>query len=360
MDVSGAALARAYHDDLVGPVLAARWPDLPHAAGRLGHGSDVLGYDDEVSQDHDWGLRLDLLVPADLVTQVDAHLDQVLPETFDGRPVRFAATGASHLRHRVQVQDVRAFVVGSTGIDATAPLSVADWLSLTGQAVLQVTAGPVFVDTDGGLTAARERLSWCPYDVWAYVVATDWARLAQELPFVGRTAERGDDLGSRVIAARLVEVAMHLAHTLERRWTPYSKWVGTSMAALPRAGTVAPVLHRVLTASTWQEREAALVEALRALHRLQRDVGLPVVEDPVEPFWERRYQGVRDEVVERLEASITDPAVRALPRGVGSAEQRSATVDVLVDPGGRYPRPRSAVTAVASEASSPTLPAKTT
>lgn len=83
--------------------------------------------------------------------------------------------------------------------------------------------------------------------------------------------------------------------------------------------------------------------------------------DPVEPFHERRYQAVRGTVVERLEASVTDPDVRALPRGVGSAEQRSATVDVLIDHRQRYlARPRSAVTAVASEASSPTLPAKTT
>lgn len=107
----------------------------------------------------------------------------------------------------------------------------------------------------------RERLSWYPHDVWVHVVAGDWARLAQELPFVGRTAERGDDLGSRVIAARLVEVAMHLAHTLERRWTPYPKWTGTSMAALPRAGAVMATLHRAVAAITWQDREAGLVEA---------------------------------------------------------------------------------------------------
>jgi hypothetical protein len=31
-----------------------------------------------------------------------------------------------------------------------------------------------------------------------------------------------------------------------------------------------------------------------------------------------------------LEASVTDPAVRALPRGVGSVEQWSDNVDVLM------------------------------
>ena len=152
------------------------------------------------------------------------------------------------VRHRVQVEDVKSFLWSRTGVDASRPLSSAEWLSLTGQAVLEVTAGPVFRDTAGVLTAAQNRLGWYPRDLWLYVVSTDWARLAQELPLIGRTAERGDDLGSRVIAARLVDVAIHLAHMLERRWPPYAKWAGTSLARLPTARGVAVPLQAALQA----------------------------------------------------------------------------------------------------------------
>ena len=189
----------------MGPAVDARWPGLPRAAGRLGSGSDVLGLDDAVSQDHDWGLRLNLLVSADIAAHVDAYLEETLPESFEGLPTRFTTTWDAHRRHRVQVQDVASFVHSRTGVDLRDPLSTDDWLMLTGQAVLEVTAGPVFVDTDGALTAARAALCWYPDEVWKYVIAADWARLAQELPFVGRTAEVGDDLGSRVITARLVD-----------------------------------------------------------------------------------------------------------------------------------------------------------
>lgn len=229
-----------------------------------------------------------------MAAQVDARLARVLPETFAGLPVRFATTYDPQVRHRIQVQDVDSFVAARTGLDATALWSLTDWLSLTGQAVMEVTDGPVFVDTARGLTAVRQRLAWYPHDMWIYVVATDWARLAQELPFVGRTAERGDDLGSRVIASRLSEVAIHLAHMLERRWVPYAKWAGTSMIELPRARATAASLHRALDAGDWRTREAALVEAFRGLHRLQTMAGLPTVNDPVGPFWDRRYQGIRD------------------------------------------------------------------
>lgn len=329
MDMSGVALSREFYASLVSPVLAARWPGLRHAAGRLDGGSDVLGLDDAMSRDHDWGLRLDLLVAGEMTTQVNAYLEEVLPQAFLGQPVRFPVTWDPTPRHRVRVEDPASLLSSRIGIADPAELSVSEWLSITGQAALEVTAGPVFADTAGELTAARERLGWYPRDLWVYVVATDWARISQELPFIGRAAERGDDLGSRVIAARLVGVAMHLAHLLERRWPPYAKWLGTSLTLLPEARDAGQPLLRALAAPRWVEREEALVEALRLLCDVQRRAGLPTVADPVEPFFDRPYLGVRDDVIDTLEESISDPQVRRLPRGLGSVDQQSDNVDVL-------------------------------
>ena len=338
---TGAQLSRSYFEDVVRPVVEGRLPGLAYAAARLGSGSDVLGLDDAMSRDHDWGLRLNLLVPPDLVGDVDDLLARHLPDSFAGHPVRFATTWDPTRRHRVQVQTARDLGVSRLGLDPTTDLSVPDWLSLTGQAVLEVTAGEVFVDGTGELAGIRHRLEWYPDDLWRHVVATDWARLAQELPFVGRTGERGDDLGSRVVAARLAGVAMHLGHHLERRWPPYAKWLGTSLARLPRAGAVTAPLQQTLVVGDWHEREQALVDALRRLNHLQSEVGLPTVDDPVEPFWDRPYRGVRAGVVDVLAESIRDPEVRALPRGVGSAEQWSDNVDVLVRPALRRLSPGS-------------------
>ncbi len=76
---------------------------------------------------------------------------------------------------------------------------------------------------------------------------------------------------------------------------------------------------------------------MRRLADRQRAVGLPDVGDPVAPFHDRPLLGVRPGVVELVADSIASPEVRSLPRGVGSPEQWSDNVDVLVRPRRRRP-----------------------
>ena len=120
-----------------------------------------------------------------------------------------------------------------------------DWLSLTGPVALEVVGGEVFEDTGGALTALRAAMDWYPDDLWRYLVACDWRRIDQELPLMGRAADRGDDLGSRVIAARLVDATMHLGFLLCRAWPPYAKWRGTLFGRLPLPPGVALNLAHV-------------------------------------------------------------------------------------------------------------------
>jgi hypothetical protein len=332
--MSGTELARAYWDDVVRPILDRKLPDVPRAAARLGSGSDVLGLDDDTSRDHDWGLRLTLLVPPGHLRDADQALAASLPASYQGRPTAFPVTWDPAVRHRIEVATPADFVRSRTGLDVGDGLGVTDWLSLTGQSVLEVTAGPVFEDTWGEISALRGRLAWYPPDLWLHVLAAEWTRVEQELPFVGRTGQRGDDLGSRVIAGRLVTSLVRLGFLLERHWPPYPKWAGTLFARLPTAPSAGENLARALAAATWQEREAALRAACDALHERQRAVGLPALDGPAcEPFYDRPFSGLRG-VPEVLRAAITDREVRVLPRR-GGVEQWVDDVGTLTDAGAR-------------------------
>jgi hypothetical protein len=259
-------------------------------------------------------------------------LENVLPASFRGWPTRFATTWDPEIGHKTQVDTPEGFATSRLGIALGDPLDALDWLSLTGQSLLEVTGGAVFTDTQGGITAIRRSLAWYPDDVWRYVLAAQWSRIGRDLPLLGRTGVRGDDLGSRLLTARVATSVMHLGFLLEKRWAPYSKWLGTVFAGLPAAGAAGPLLQAALTATTWQSRQTALCEAIVGLHELQRLVGLPCGAEALEPFFDRPFQVVRASVVDELLASITDPQVRRLPAGVGSVEQWVDNVEVLSTP----------------------------
>ena len=208
-----------------------------------------------------------------LLRRSTLQLQRLLPEDYSGFPVRFAFTGETASRHHVEVSSVSRFLDDRLGFDPVAEPSAQDWLSLTGQAVLEVVAGPVFADTAGELTSARRALTWYPDDVWRYVLACDWIRLAQELPLMGRASDVGDEIGARIIAARLAQIAMHLAFMLERRWPPYAKWLGTSFRRLACAPEHGEALDGAL-AEDGPARQLSIAAALQHLLDRQNSLGL--------------------------------------------------------------------------------------
>jgi hypothetical protein len=117
--------------------------------------------------------------------------------------VRFPVTWDRSLSHKIEVATVAGFATGRLGVDPTGETSVLDWLVLTGQSVLEVTAGPIFIDRTAELAPVRAALRWHAPDVERYVLAAGWRRLSQQMPMVGRTAVCGDELGSRLLSAQL-------------------------------------------------------------------------------------------------------------------------------------------------------------
>jgi len=198
-----------------------------------------------------------------------------------------------------------------------------------------VIAGPVFTDRTTELAPVRAALSWYPPDIERYVLAAGWERLSQEMPMVGRTAERGDELGSRLLCARLADDLMWLAFAVSRRWPPYAKWRGTAFRSLDVAAEASGPLAAAAAAPDWRDREGGLAEACEVLLNVQRAHGLPAPAAAVTRFWDRPYRTVDDAVSQVLLAGITDPQVAGLPASIGSIEQWVGSVDFLSSPARR-------------------------
>jgi len=321
--VSGADLARRLYAEHLAAALS-----MPHAAALLGWGSDVLGFDDERSTDHGFGPRLVVFVDANDVAAAADSVESVLPDEVAGWPTRFGWDDVP-VTHHVHVAELGAWLVGRIGFDAREPIATIDWLSTPQQRLLEVTEGAVFHD-DGRLTNVREALRWYPHDVWLWLIASQWRRIAQEESFAGRTAQVGDDLGSRILAARLARDVMRLCFLLERRYAPYAKWLGSAFARLESARDVGPALAAALAADTWREREDGLVAAYEAAASRFAALGVAESVDPsARPYYSRPFRVIGgDRLAEACLARIEDPALRTQPP-IGGIDQISDSTDAL-------------------------------
>jgi hypothetical protein len=327
--VPGADLSARFYADAVRPLLG----DRPHAAALLGWGSDVLGYDTLRSTDHGWGPRVHVFLDdADDVVRVRAELDVGLPESFGGWPVRFG-WDTTPVTHHVTVTTLPCWLEEHLGVDATECMATTDWLVTPQQRLLGVVSGRVHADPDGALRRVRARLAWYPDQVWRWLLACQWHRLAQEEAFVARTAEVGDDAGSAVVAARLVRDIMRLALLVDRRYAPYSKWLGTAFARAPHDDDLPRHLVDALHATRVGPREDALAQAYLALARRHAATGLTrAVESRIGPYHDRSARVLlADRFTDALLATVTDARLTGLPL-IGSVDQVADSPDLFADP----------------------------
>jgi hypothetical protein len=309
--VPGLELSRRFYAEVVAPLVGR----TPHAAALIGDGSEVMGFDTPVSTDHDWGPHVLVFLPSAQHEALMARLEAGLPPAFLGFPTRFPDRDRPTVAtHGIELWTVEDWARRYLGGEPTTP---ADWLGTPEPLLLGTTGGAVFRDDDGALTALRERLSYFPRDVWLCRLAAQWRRIAEERAFVGRAAEVGDELGSRVIAARLVRDLARLAFLLERRYAPYAKWLGTAFAALPCAEMLTPLFDQALRADDWRAREAALGEAALAAAAVHRERRLPGDFDASVSAYFTRDQRVinADQIADAVSAQIADRALRAAVMG---------------------------------------------
>jgi hypothetical protein len=336
--IPGLQLSEIFYTETVRPILDAHFPSLPHSAALIGPGSEVLGYDTPISTDHHWGPRLLLFLPSEdfdaRMNDISRSLSEHLPRQVRGFSTHFGEPDEIGVRlprestsgpisHMVQIFTIRSFFESYLGMDPRHDLGPLDWLALPEQHLLTVTAGRVYHDGLGELHPIREKLRYYPSDVWLYILAAQWARIAEEEAFVGRAGDVGDELGSAVVAARLVRDIMRLCFLMERKYAPYSKWLGTAFSRLDAAPSLEPVLNGVLSSQTWRERESHLAEAYTALAHMHNALAITEpVDVVVSSYHERPYMVINAErIVRRIIAAVTDPTLKSLDPGIGSVDQ---------------------------------------
>jgi hypothetical protein len=349
--IPGLKLAERFYWDAVRPILDREYPGLAHSAALLGSGSEVLGFDTEMSSDHHWGPRVLLFLHSDGHAQYAADIHETLrhklPYIFLGYPTNFGdpdpddngvqllqSVSDGPVNHRVELHTIRDFVNDQLAFEINEKLAPIDWLTFPQQKLLTLTSGAVYHD-EIGLEQIRSRFAFYPQDVWLYLLAAGWSQIGEAEHLMPRAGYVGDEIGSAQLGAQLVRSIMQLCFLMERRYAPYAKWFGTAFARLKCAEEMIPLLRGAQLAETWQAREKNLVLAYEALARMCNALGITeAVDTQAQSFFGRPFRVIMGSgIAERIAAQITDPAVRAIMqrRIIGSIDQITTSTDLLED-----------------------------
>jgi hypothetical protein len=334
--IPGLELSRRFYSQVVRPLLDRRLPALPHSAALIGVGSEVLGFDTSRSTDHDWGPRVLLFISEEAYAKDQEGLleyfQRNLPTSFETFPL--SPLSQTHPFQPVEIHSPRQYFQNYLGFDILKELEAADWLSLPEQKLLTITSGAVFWD-EVGLESIRERFKYYPHEIWIYLLASAWNRIGQEEHLLGRAGESGDEIGSAIIASRLVRDLMRLAFLIEKRYAPYPKWFGRAFSHLNCAAGLSPLLQQVLASKTWEERQERLAAAYEIMAAMHNRLALTEpLDEKTTNFYDRPFRVIwGGRFAEALKRRITDPALKRLAEKslIGSIDQFSDSTDLLTD-----------------------------
>ena len=328
--MNGLTLNQLFYEEVVAPLLRSNFPELEYSAALIGWGSDVLGYDDVQSTDHNWGPRFQLfLAEGDYekyYTAINEALNAGLPSEFRGYPTVYSIVEedvAGPVQFNIEVETTKGFFIRYLGCDPFREIEAADWLTFSEHKLLAVTSGKVFHDGLNELESIRQKFSYYPKDVWLYMLAAQWEKISEEQAFVGRSGFVGDELGSMLIAARQVKNLMKLCFLMERKYAPYSKWFGTAFNHLACAQKLAPIFMQVLQASGWRARQEFLAKAYETVAGMHNALGITIpLKEPAAQYHERPYLVFGDEgYVEEIRKVVTNEEVLKIKHNLGSVNQ---------------------------------------
>lgn len=249
--MNGLKLAREYYETYGKEMLEGGFSDyLPFiSVGLAGSGSEVLGFDDEISHDHDFEPGFCIFIPSEDVLDRKAAfaLERAyakLPSEFNGFS-RQKISPAGGARHGVIRLD--EFLTGKIG-NPEGRLSVYEWLKIPTQYLLEVTKGELFYDGDGKFTKIREELSLMPRDVRLKRLAGHLLLMSQSGQYnYMRMAKRGDMAAAGMCVYEYVKNAVAAIYLLNNEYMPYYKWQMRGLKELDILSELALPLEFLIT-----------------------------------------------------------------------------------------------------------------
>ncbi|PRX29259.1 uncharacterized protein DUF4037 [Orenia metallireducens] len=342
--MKGLELAEKFFNQVVSKLIEDNFPFLKnnYAGGLLGYGSDILGHDDELSKDHEWGPRCNIWLSNDdynkYAEDISKMLDEKLPKKFLGYSTRYvldkelgAFVSTDDLEdsiHHVGISTVSRYLKIQHEIEKD--FSLYQWLCIPEQKLLELTRGKIFYDPVGDITRVRKEFEYLPDEIWKFKMLYAWSSL-NDLDIVWVCSVRDEMLSSRLVVSKIIERIVRLTFLLNRKYYPGTmKWFSREFYNLPKlAEEIGPQLEKCLVMSNMNKVIEILENVFKILLDAHNDLEITDTIKLTEKMLSRGFRTLSfDNILEALSDSL--PTKLKEMEIWGGCDQWITNSDILV------------------------------
>jgi len=269
---------QALFDEIFLPVLKEKHSEiLPRlSVGVIGQGSEVLGADDELSRDHDWGpMKCQLLLPEkDVVeygTSISQALGAVIPDEFRG------ITISQPQSNSLPISTIDAAYENLCDF-AHPPVTNKEWASIDDSSFCYASSGFVIYDPSEALSnrISEFQAAYYPIDIWRWKLAQYlwglWHNGDYNIRM--RLTKRGDGVGLLIGQGAFVEGVLGVACLLNKRFPVYWKWLHWQFQQLPKwRDELAPQLQALDAAANHEIRGEIIGSMCDSIRKILQEEG---------------------------------------------------------------------------------------
>lgn len=293
--MKGIEFAKTFYEDSVMPLIHSDFSEYEHriAVGLVGQGSECFGFDDQISQDHDFGRRLFLWVTKEDYQKIGIALSESY-QKLSGKNNIAADRGGVFT-----IDEFYGRLIGCP----SAPLSNNEWMRIPEYALATAVNGAVFRDDLGAFSLIRSELSkGFPRDVALKKIAAHLALMAQAGQYnFPRMLSRGDEAAASLALYEFINHGLHVLFLLNDRYTPFYKWRFRASRELPLLKNIAFDLENLAK----DKISAATINQIENIaQKIMVDLNRRGLSNSGEPFLEAQAIAITEK--------IQDPALQRL------------------------------------------------
>ena len=229
--ITGLELCRRYYEAFGKPVINRSFKNLLEhiAVGMAGEGSECLGFDDDISADHDFGPGFVIWVD-NTVSDSDIKKLQdfysLLPKSYMGYTRLETAKGQG----RVGVIKLSDYLKKATGFDHF-PEGITEWQYTVDENLVLLINGEIYQDKGNIINSLRQRVKEeQPYYVYFMKLSIQLENMAKYGQYsFERAKQRKDEVTASLAKADFMRATMRAMHIIAGRFAPYSKWLRKSL-----------------------------------------------------------------------------------------------------------------------------------